>query len=215
MRWIYLMAIVPTATEWLETGMLPGTYREVITDVALTVLMTVLAWLICRQHDRISVLADSDGLTGLLNARRFHEDLRGEIRRAQRQGTALSMALLDLDGFKSINDQHGHAEGNRILLHLAQTLTGSVRRHVDRCYRIGGDEFAILLPGLAGTDAAAVVERVRIQAREAPTELARFGAGLSGGVVDLRQGEAAPEFEKRADVLLYAAKARGRNRIMN
>lgn len=212
-RWIYLIVTVPTLTEWFETASLPGTYREVTTDVVLTFLLTGLAWLICRQYDQLSALADKDTLTGLLNARCFHADLQGEIRRAHRQGTPLSLAFLDLDGFKGINDKHGHAEGNRVLHQFARLLSGCVRRHVDRCYRVGGDEFTVILPGLAGADAAEIANRVRLQAREAPTDLARYGAGVSGGIVELLKGEEAPEFQARADVLMYTAKARGKDRI--
>lgn len=214
MRWVYVIAAIPTLTEWLETGRLPGTFLESVSDLGLTLLLVGLAWLVCHQHDRILAMAETDGLTGLLNSRRFHQDLRQEIERARRQTASLALAFLDMDGFKAINDRHGHAEGDEILRRFAQLLKEGVRRHVDRCYRIGGDEFAILFPGATGPEVAKVLDRLRSNAREGPTNLGRYGAGVSGGVVELLTGEQAGEFVRRADELMYSAKSRGKDRIL-
>jgi len=214
MRWVYVIAVIPTLTEWLETGRLPGTFLESISDLGLTLLLVGLAWLICRQHDRILEMAELDGLTGLLNARRFHKDLRQEVERARRQAASLTLAFLDMDGFKAVNDRYGHAEGDEVLRRVARLLQEGVRRHVDRCYRIGGDEFAILFPGATGPDVAKVLERLRLNAREGPTDLGRYGASVSGGVVELLTGEQAGEFVRRADEMMYSAKSRGKDRIV-
>ncbi len=214
MRWIYLIAIVPTLTEWLESGAFPKAPREAITDLMLTLLLLAVSWLVCRQHDRILEMAQTDGLTGLLNNRCFHGDLQQEIQRARRQNTPLSLAVLDLDGFKGVNDRHGHAEGDEVLCRVARLISDSVRRHVDRCYRVGGDEFAFLLPGSKASDALKVFDRIRLQAQEEPTALCRYGAGLSGGVVELQAAEQPAEFVRRADELLYTAKSAGKNRIL-
>jgi diguanylate cyclase (GGDEF)-like protein len=210
-RWIYLIAAVPWLTEGLERGHLPGSPRELITEICLSFLLLGLAWRVCRQQERLQAMAERDGLTGLLNARRFHEDLRQEIGRARRLRIPLSLALLDLDGLKSINDRYGHPEGDVVLGRAARVLLESVRLQQDRCYRIGGDEFAILLSKSGIGEADQVLERIRARAAQP----ALHDTGLSAGVVELRPHEEAGGFFKRADVLLYAAKSRGKNQVLS
>lgn len=212
-RWIYLIAVVPTATEWLEMGRLPSGGREAVSDIVLTALLLAAAWLACRQHDRIRDLAESDALTGLWNARRFHADLTAEVERAHRQRMPLALAFVDLDAFKQVNDRHGHAVGNATLERFGALLGGALRRHVDRGYRVGGDEFALLLPGARLDEARAIVERVRALALDPPTDLGRFGASVSAGVAELGEAEPPGHFLARADARMYEAKSAGRNRI--
>jgi diguanylate cyclase (GGDEF)-like protein len=209
MRWIYLIVPLPWLTEWLERGQLPTSPRELITEVFLSSLLFGLAWLVCRQHDRLASMAETDGLTGLLNAWRFHEDLRRSVERAHRQNTPLSLALLDMDGLKSINDRHGHPVGDSVLRQIGAISQESVRRHVDRCYRIGGDEFAIILPEANVESAKEGVERIRASF----SALALYGAGVSAGVVELSPDEDASALIMRADILMYAAKSRGKNQV--
>ena len=211
MRWIYVITAVPTLTEWLETGHLPVSLRDGITDITLTVMLLGLAWIIRRQQDRLAVLAETDGLTGLGNSRSFHRDLHREAARARRRESPLSLVILDMDGFKGINDRYGHAEGDAVLARFAGVLAGGVRPRVDRVYRIGGDEFALLLPDTEERDAGNRVERIRVLSRAEPAALDRYGAGVSFGVVALRAGEDVPTFIRRADERMYAAKAEGRN----
>jgi GGDEF domain-containing protein len=94
---------------------------------------------------RLERQADADPLTGLANHRAFHDRLRTEVERAQRYGRPLSLACLDVDGFKDVNDQFGHPAGDKVLREVAARLT-TVARTADLVARIGGDEFAILLP---------------------------------------------------------------------
>lgn len=107
-------------------------------------------------------MAFRDALTGLRNRRSFEERLAEECARASRnEGYRFSVLLLDVDDFKAINDTFGHATGDEVLRSVAELIEDSVRS-VDLCYRIGGDEFAIILPDTGDGGAAAVVERLRV-----------------------------------------------------
>jgi len=107
-------------------------------------------------------LASRDPLTSLRNHREFHESVARELERCRRYGGRLSVALFDLDGFKAVNDVSGHAEGDRVLRRTAEVLTESCRTS-DTAFRIGGDEFALLLPETGAADAHAVAERAAAQ----------------------------------------------------
>src|SRR4026208_238214 len=103
-------------------------------------------------------LADLDGLTGLHNRRYFHEQLAREVARAQRYGRALALVVFDLDDFKSINARIGHLAGDAVLAETAERARGVVRS-ADIACRVGGDEFAVLLPEASGREAGGVCRR--------------------------------------------------------
>ena len=102
---------------------------------------------------RLRDLAITDDLTGLYNQRHFHERLSQEARRARRLRQKLSLILLDLDGFKAINDRLGHPAGDRILKEFAAAIEISIRKEVDSAFRYGGDEFVVILPPASGSNA--------------------------------------------------------------
>jgi diguanylate cyclase (GGDEF)-like protein len=143
-------------------------------------------------------LARVDQLTGLANRRAFDETLEVEIARARRAGVPLSIALLDLDGFKSLNDRVGHLEGDRCLRAVAAALDG-VRRSGDYVFRWGGDEFAIILRGSDHAQAQAAVERI---SRLDPPIRASDGAelGFCTGIAELEPDMSARELLERADL---------------
>jgi len=111
-----------------------------------------------RLYEAQQELASRDPLTGLLNHREFHENLARELERCRRYGGRLSVAMFDLDGFKAVNDVSGHAEGDRVLRRTAEVLNETCRSS-DVAFRIGGDEFALLLPETGGDDANTVASR--------------------------------------------------------
>lgn len=113
-----------------------------------------------RLFERLESLARHDSLTGLLNHGEFQSTLARELEQAERYGTVLSVMMLDLDGFKAVNDEHGHAEGDRVLRMVAGVLTGDRARQAS-AYRIGGDEFALLAPGLTAAEAGRIGERIQ------------------------------------------------------
>lgn len=161
--------------------------------------------------DRLHRLATYDGLTGCLNYQSFQEALLSEIERTGRYGRPLSVVIADLDGFKAINDRHGHAAGDAALTSIAGTLRDGVRS-ADLVGRIGGDEFAILMPETEPPDARQLVERLQLEIDGIP---APEPLTLSFGLSTWQQtGDSAPEFLRRADAALYEAKQQGRDRLV-
>jgi diguanylate cyclase (GGDEF)-like protein len=140
--------------------------------------------------------------------------LDDEISRSQHDSRSCSIALIDLDWFKRINDHHGHPAGDEVLRTFAITVFANIRS-IDRFGRYGGEEFLLVLPDLAEDNAARMVERLR--AIVADLDWSALSPGmqvtLSAGVATLRSYESADTFLARADRALYTAKARGRNRI--
>jgi diguanylate cyclase (GGDEF)-like protein len=165
-----------------------------------------------RHEDDLTQRAMSDGLTGLLNRRAFDERLRAEAARAVAEGRPLSVALLDLDHFKAVNDRHGHPAGDRVLVQTAACLR-AVSRFGDHVARVGGEEFAWILPN---TDAAAAIGAAeRVRRAMAAVDFGDVGpATLSIGVCELAVAGDAGRLYELADVALYRAKAAGRDRCV-
>jgi diguanylate cyclase (GGDEF)-like protein len=160
-------------------------------------------------------LASSDSLTELANRRRFFEQATGEVIRAQRYGHPLSLQMLDIDHFKTINDRFGHAAGDGVLKAFADTLRANLR-HNDLAARIGGEEFVILLPETGIDDAMLHAERTRraVEASAIPFARETLRVTVSIGVATLDAGEmSADAMLMRADSGLYRAKQGGRNRV--
>jgi diguanylate cyclase (GGDEF)-like protein len=148
---------------------------------------------------------DEDGLTGLRNRRAFMRELEAEVQRALRYGRPLTLVLCDVDHFKLLNDTHGHSGGDRALCHVANVLKTALRAE-DGAFRIGGDEFALLLPETTGSQAAAAVRRVS-DAFETHTDPPFTGLRVSCGVATLPADAADAEtLIRQADLALYAEK---------
>ncbi len=165
---------------------------------------------LARRQQELEQLSREDGLTGLLNHRSIKERLAEEFRRAQRHGDALSLLMVDLDHFKSLNDRRGHPFGDRVLRRVAGLLAEAVRE-TDVCGRYGGEEFVVLLPRTALNGALTVAERVRGSVEAAAFEGERLT--LSVGVAGFPGSAVNPDLLLRAaDEALYASKREGRNR---
>jgi two-component system cell cycle response regulator len=150
-------------------------------------------------------LADLDALTGLHNRRYFHETLAREVARAERYGRSLALAILDLDDFKAINDEIGHLAGDTVLADVAERLRAVVRS-ADIACRVGGDEFAVILPESSAADAEQLYHRVQRAVAAAPVEQGGR-MKLSGGIAELLEEEDPSSLFERADEALYRAKA--------
>jgi diguanylate cyclase (GGDEF)-like protein len=167
----------------------------------------------------VQQLATHDALTGLLNRRALDERLPALARRCAAQGRPLSLALLDIDHFKQVNDQHGHAAGDAVLARLAGVLARACPRPA-LAARWGGEEFLVAWPGLAAPAAAEVLAWVRRQLQAGPpVDAPDAGTALpsptvSAGLAQHRDGEPLQALIERADAALYRAKAAGRDRCI-
>ncbi|HKI80566.1 MAG TPA: GGDEF domain-containing protein, partial [Pseudodesulfovibrio sp.] len=152
-------------------------------------------------------------LTGLWNRGYFMELANREVARSRRNGTVLSLIILDLDYFKGVNDTHGHDAGDRALVEASGRLRASVRE-VDVVGRYGGEEFVALLPDADTGDACAIADRVLHNLRSVPVDCgtARLDLTASIGLTSLRGGDDLDALLKFADIALYAAKKKGRDR---
>ncbi len=167
---------------------------------------------------RAEALSVTDDLTHLYNSRYLNQVLRRETKRASRSGRPLSLLFIDLDGFKSINDTHGHLFGSRALVEAAAVIRGSARE-TDVVARFGGDEFALVLPDTGGEGAFAVGERIR-ERIAGHVFLADDGLDIhltaSVGVATLPDVAAsAEELVQSADMAMYRVKESGKNGIQS
>jgi diguanylate cyclase (GGDEF)-like protein len=164
-----------------------------------------------RRYGEARKLAETDALTGLYNQRFFHETLRREVLRAQRYERNLALIVFDVDDFKGINDQIGHLAGDRVLAQAADRLRDAVRS-VDIPCRIGGDEFAVILPESSAQDADQLYRRVQSSMRGTALGPDEDRLRLSAGIAELQHGDTAAGLFERADAALYRAKDQGKDR---
>ena len=180
-------------------------------------ILDLQAALIHAQDDLQSA-ALHDSLTGLWNRGAILDLLRREVCRRQRTGDALGVMMVDIDYFKKINDTHGHLIGDAVLQEVTRRLAVDVRPY-DAVGRYGGEEFLIVFPGCNMPDLLVGAERLRHCIADQPieTSVGQIPVTLSLGLASVEQGEneilGCESFLQRADAALYAAKARGRNRV--
>ena len=167
-----------------------------------------------KMEEELRKRSITDSLTNLYNRRHFHATLLDEMGRCVRYERPLSLAIFDLDHFKPFNDTYGHQEGDNILRFVAECIA-SVFRSTDNTFRIGGDEFAVLLVETDLENAGRVMDRFRaVFAERWPRKMAYMGRKLrsvtmSIGLAQLAEGERADKFQMRADLAMYEAKNAG------
>jgi len=201
----------------------PGLYLYML--IGTSTVFAIFGLLIGRQegrlleaNQRLEELAITDPLTGLHNVGYFHARLAEEHAEAERTGRPLAVAILDLDHFKRVNDEHGHLVGDDVLVNTARAIR-SVTRQGETEARLGGEEFGLLLPDSTGAEALEVAERVRRAIGATSTPLAGDGKRdlritASAGVASTSEfpGATIEELLVAADEALYRSKAEGRNR---
>jgi diguanylate cyclase (GGDEF)-like protein len=182
----------------------------VYVTASTAIALSAFGWVLGRLQDRLREASLSDPLTGIANRRHLAVLLEHELPLALRQGTSLSILLLDVDNLKHINDTGGHAAGDRALLAVARALRAASRRS-DIAARTGGDEFAVLAPGADSREAMRVAERIRALLAADPGA-PRVSIGVAS-VPEITVRDAA-SFLAAADKALYCAKSSGRDRIV-
>lgn len=202
--------IMRTGTPMLVTY-LCGLVLELARCFALVLL------LVERMLGDLRRLARTDGLTGLLNRRALLADGIDSLRACHRQQQPFALLLLDVDHFKQINDRWGHLVGDEVLRHFAAVLAGTVRGRHHLLGRYGGEEFVLLLPGAAASEAQQLATAIREALRAAPAPLPEGGAQVttSIGVAQAHGGVALAPLLAAADAALYRAKAEGRDRAVH
>ncbi|MFW2588973.1 diguanylate cyclase [Sagittula sp. SSi028] len=195
---------------------LPRTAYMPVEQDFLADLGAMVAQLLAQDQQRLALetAASMDWLTGAASIRQFRSDLEQTLALARRNDSDATLILFDIDHFKAVNDSHGHDVGDRVLSAMAELTRATIGSYL-QLYRIGGEEFAILLPGSRGDAAAILAEQLRTTLatesqnwRELPNITASFG------VAELDQDQTSAEgWLKTADVMLYASKHAGRNRV--
>lgn len=176
----------------------------------------IIAMLLSALRARLEAerrLARTDPLTGLPNRRAFRDQLEHDLTLSDRVGSQLTLAYVDLDDFKQINDNHGHREGDRALCAVGRMLIAATRR-ADTVARLGGDEFALILPGTGLDGARAILSKLRTMLSELSVSAERGLTCSVGAVVFQEQPASAGDAIAVADRLMYEAKTRGKNAMI-
>lgn len=211
-------------TVWMEVS--PRIVRDAITN-EVTEAVIILRDVTERKRleERLTALAMTDGLTGLANRRAFDDVLEREWKRTLREGSQMSLLLLDVDHFKQFNDHYGHQVGDDCLRSVADAVKGVVRRETDTAARYGGEEIAVILPFTDSSGAIAIAEKVRQAIEDLRIDhsgntdadlIVTASIGVStaiarqGGTIKMPEG-----LLMSADHALYRAKHEGRNRIVS
>jgi diguanylate cyclase (GGDEF)-like protein len=212
--------VIRTAMGVSPVGVLernPGLFAYML--LGTMTVFGLFGWLLGREEERLSKLAMLDELTGLANSRNFGQRLDECIALSRRDGKPLSLLLVDLDRFKSVNDTHGHQAGDMALKGAASVLKTSIRVS-DVAARVGGEEFALILPETGPYEAAKVAERILNGLRIALIHTAdgarvnlSASIGLACGVPE--EGVTAFALYAEADKALYKAKNQGRDRLVS
>ena len=168
-----------------------------------------------QQLNEVSTLAQKDPLTNALNRRGLEQAFRVESARALRYQSPLTLAMMDLDNFKQVNDRLGHVAGDRALIHFVTTVHATLRP-TDLIVRSGGEEFGVLIPASTVQDGAAAIERLKRELARRPFQFENEALALtfSAGVAQWRPGETLEQLMRRADAGLYEAKKAGKNRVL-
>ncbi len=212
------MACVPLIARTGAIGALTATatstdgFTELDLDLLAFVAKTIA---LDVENMRLRKLSVTDPLTGAYNREFLHTQLPAEIEAAEQRGHALSVAMIDVDHFKTINDRFGHDVGDRVLAEVANRLRATIRSG-DSLIRYGGEEFLIVLPQTDVQKAAEIGERMRTHMQDESILAGEHAVEvrISVGIAERRTSEEEPsDLIRRADTMLYAAKGRGRNRV--
>jgi len=204
-----LLVVIPLAFIELDVTL---TTRIAATLLTVSVFAAMFIRIISEQQGRMRALADTDPLTGVLNRTSLVNTLDDALRQFNSHSLPMTLLSLDLDSFKAINDTLGHDAGDKVLQKTGRLLQ-TVIRQSDYVYRVGGEEFLILLAGSDQANSARIAENIRSMV-ESTQFLDDRTVTASIGVASLTAGETTSQWLKRADNNLYKAKHNGRNRVV-
>ncbi|HEX4584455.1 MAG TPA: diguanylate cyclase [Burkholderiaceae bacterium] len=194
--------IESSRTELAEARKKVGTYEARVSQLE-------------HQLSEVSTLVQKDPLTNALNRRGLEQAFRAESARSLRYDSPLTLAMMDLDNFKKVNDRLGHVAGDRALIHFVTTVHATMRP-TDLTARSGGEEFAVLFPACSSQDGVDAIERLQRELARRPFqfEQERLTLTFSAGIAQWRPGETLEQLMRRADASLYEAKKAGKNRVL-
>lgn len=221
LRWGLAVAILVVGLWFAADRMLGGDQASalplILNSAARLAIYCIGVWLLARLRlliDAETRLAREDALTYLPNRREFHELGRQALAQAQREGTSITAAFIDLDKFKEVNDKQGHAAGDALLACVADGLRARLRTS-DIAGRLGGDEFALLLPAMDGASAQTYIEDLRQRLLKAMSG-GQWPVTFSIGVASYARAPADLDgLLAKADSLMYEVKHGGRNRVLH
>lgn len=192
-----------------------GIYVQLLHFLATIVLISIFSFLFSlnveRTTEKLQDLSLQDDLTGVGNRRAFIRKVREAVNLFKRFGFPASLIYIDVDFFKSINDAQGHFAGDKVLVRMAECLSVSLRK-TDRLFRIGGDEFVIVVEGGVQSDAEGLAEKLR-KVVSSEDILDNKKITISLGVAEINESDTADDWVTRADDALYKAKGSGRNQV--
>jgi len=217
---ILLLLLVPWGADYFKGEPVFSDQKALLADSILTltnlaVTLLLIYFLIQKGRSRQSEnselqrLSITDHLTQIYNSRFFHEQLKKEVERANRQKEQFALLFLDIDQFKKYNDLHGHTAGDDLLKEAGRIIRRMIREGVDCGARYGGDEFSVILIDSNLEAAYEIGERIRL----AFYRSRNGNISLSMGIAAFRRGDTADRLFKRADHAMYHAKRKGGNRI--
>ncbi|MDZ7889512.1 MAG: GGDEF domain-containing protein [Pseudomonas sp.] len=207
------LPILLTLAFYLIYLLMVGTrsYREYHAGIALELQLL-------EQRDALERLSRTDSLTGLGNRHQFNDLFPLMLANAKRQGSPLALVLMDIDLFKRVNDQHGHLSGDACLEVFAERMRQVFRRDNDILLRMGGEEFAVLMPGTEQEHARQLAEQFRACIADSPLQAREHSLNLTTslgvGSFDATRDSSSEAFFQRVDSALFQAKADGRNRLV-
>jgi diguanylate cyclase (GGDEF)-like protein len=205
---IALTSVQPPQIDLTELGAVQASILFLNFILGLSAGLSLIWLAVCRQRNQLHALALTDGLTGLLNRRAFEETLQREMDDAQLRGSETGLVLIDLDFFKSINDEHGHPVGDEIIRRISSILQVGARVS-DAVGRLGGDEFIIMLRDTDLPQASIIAERICRQVESLNGLRLTVSVGLAiSSVTDTPES-----LLKKADAALYNSKRSGRNMV--
>jgi len=188
-----------------------GTFQDISDQTEILDALRIARTEALREASTAQRLAETDDLTGIANRRKIFANLRIAARSAKHRKEPLTIAIFDIDHFKTVNDQHGHQTGDEVLKRVAKIVSSQLRP-ADFVGRLGGEEFLVILPGEDGSNGYGIIERIRLRiASETWTTVGLSRVTVSAGLATLSESGDIEDALQRADHALYQAKEDGRN----